>query len=215
MKLSFLSYSLCAALMLCSDVMASQEEPMQCTYTTWEWNTHTRRAENHRRVVKTRSDVSSEEKDPNSVCTVCEEDQRTIRIKGIPEFRVCHVYAARLRSAMKEIVQADRKIETISAYRVGRSRGPVDDQGFRTQFSNHSFGTAIDINADHNGLYADCIEFGPGCRLIRGGEWNPADPLSITKTSVVYETLVKYGWKWGGEIAGRQKDFMHFSLTGY
>ncbi len=23
------------------------------------------------------------------------------------------------------------------------------------------------------------------------------------------------GFKWGGEIAGKQKDFMHFSLTGY
>ncbi len=186
-----------------------------CSYNTWEWNTLARRSENHRQVVKARADLTPEEKDPSSDCTVCGEDQTRIEVEGIPTFKVCQLYVERFREAVREIVKAGWKIESVSAYRVGRSRGPVDEKGLRTQFSNHSFGTAIDINAEHNGLYANCFKFGPGCKLIRGGEWDQGHPRSITKASVVYKTLLKYGWKWGGEIAGKQKDFMHFSLSGY
>ena len=47
--------------------------------------------------------------------------------------------------------------------------------------------------------------------------WNvsvPEQPGAITLESVVYEAFRNIGWKWGGELAGRQKDFMHFSLSG-
>ncbi len=84
------------------------------------------------------------------------------------------------------------------------------------EFSNHSYGIAIDINTDHNGLYGNCVEFGPQCQLIRGSLWRPGvDPYSLQLNGLVVKKLKEIGFKWGGEIKGKQKDFMHFSLSGY
>ena len=129
--------------------------------------------------------------------------------------QICHAHVDRIRAALVEIQRSGGKIRTLSGYRVGRSRGPVDEAGLRTQFSNHSFGTAIDFNAESNGLYADCVDFGDQCRLIRGGPWDPDNVESVTQGSIVYQAMRAIGWRWGGEIEGKQKDFMHFSLTGY
>lgn len=153
--------------------------------------------------------------DPSSKCTVCEEDQQKIEITGIPSFQVCRHYGDKIIKALKRVQKSGWKFQSVIGYRVGRSRGPVDKNGLRTQFSNHSFGTAIDFNAENNGLYTNCFQFGPRCQLLRGGLWDPQNPLSITKGSTLYQSMVGIGFKWGGEIQGRQKDFMHFSLTGY
>ena len=108
------------------------------------------------------------------------------------------------------------KINSVVGYRVGRTRGGVDAQGNRTGFSNHSYGVAIDINTEHNGLYINCVEFGPQCQLSRGGSWRPLqDPYSLLKDGQIVKMFKRTGFKWGGEIKGQQKDFMHFSLTGY
>jgi len=85
----------------------------------------------------------------------------------------------------------------------------------RTQYSYHSFGVAIDINAEQNGLYGNCVTFSDACQLRRGGPWRPGRPGTITLGDPIYDGLTDIGLRWGGEIAGRQKDFMHFSLTGY
>jgi hypothetical protein len=99
---------------------------------------------------------------------------------------------------------------------VGLTRGPIDPDGNRTRFSNHSFGVAIDINPKHNGLYTNCFQFGPQCKRIRGGHWRPhQDPFSLKPDGNVVKALQRIGLKWGGRIQGRQKDFMHFSITGY
>lgn len=95
------------------------------------------------------------------------------------------------------------------------TKGDVDALGHRTRFSNHSFGIAIDINEQQNGLYDRCIRFGPACRLRRGGVWNPDQAGSLTRDSPVVKALGQIGLKWGGAIEGRQKDFMHFSPSGY
>lgn len=190
-------------------------EPQRCVYTTWEWNTQTRQSENHRRVDKPYDALTSAERDPASSCTVCEADQVTIKIAGIDPFRMCSAVADGVRKALTAVVASGFEIRSISAYRVGRTRGPVDKAGRRTGFSNHSFGTAIDLNAAHNGLYGNCVTFGTACTLRRGGEWRPSNPLSVTRGSVAYRALIEAGFKWGGEIKGRQKDFMHFSLSGY
>ena len=94
----------------------------------------------------------------------------------------------------------------------------------RQELSNHSYGTAIDINADDNGLYRDCnlreltVSGIAGCTLGVGGHWNPDSRprTSITRDSVVYRAFTStVGWQWGGEISGSTRDIMHFSLTGY
>ena len=149
-----------------------------------------------------------------SSCTVCEEDQATIRVGKIPPFRICNLFAAEVRQALERALDAGFPIDEIVGYRVGKSKGPVDDAGLRTQFSNHSFGIALDINPRLNGLYTSCFRFGPACRLLRGGEWRPDVPGTVTRDSSVYAAFRGIGWKWAGELAGRQKDFMHFSLSG-
>ena len=189
-------------------------EPV-CTYYTWEWNSAAKRALNHRKVRKPRSALTEDEQDKNSKCTVCQEDQVTVEIKGLPTFQICKHYAEKVRAAVIAARNEGFEIESIIGYRVGKSKGPLDQKGFRTQFSNHSFGTAIDINQNQNGLYTNCRKFNPvNCRLIRGGPWRSDNAHSITPASPIYKQFSQLGWSWGGQLAGKQKDFMHFSLTG-
>jgi hypothetical protein len=53
------------------------------------------------------------------------------------------------------------------------------------------------------------------CRLIRGGHWSPDTAASIQADSEILHAMESMDLKWGGEILGKQKDFMHFSPTGY
>lgn len=161
------------------------------------------------------SKLSADEIDPSTGCTVCSEDQKTISIPPLQTFSVCYKLAPRTKSVIQHLIRNNQPIKTLVAYHVIKSRGPVDKDGSRTKFSNHSFGTAIDINPEQNGLYDDCITFGPQCRLLRGGEWKPGTPGTLTKNSDIVILMKQAGFKWGGEIEGRQKDFMHFSVTGY
>ncbi len=185
-----------------------------CSYSTWDWNTQSKRSENHRRISKPYSQITPNERDPNSNCTVCEEDQVSLEIPGVPAFLVCKFYSSDVKEALHKIATSGFPLTSVISYRVGKTKGTVDSQGIRTQFSNHSFGTAIDINAEINGLYTNCFEFGPDCQLLRGGSWLPRRPGTVTPTSIAYQAFHEMGWKWGGELKGRQKDFMHFSLSG-
>ena len=82
--------------------------------------------------------------------------------------------------------------------------------------SNHSFGVAFDLNEEQNGLYNDCPRWGPSCVLAKGGAYRPgADPLSLTESSPATRRMKEAGFDWGGLLPGRQKDFMHFSPSGY
>ncbi|MBI5243751.1 MAG: M15 family metallopeptidase [Elusimicrobia bacterium] len=96
------------------------------------------------------------------------------------------------------------------------SRGPTDGRGNRTEISNHSFGAAVDLNEENNGLYEKCFAWSKKCALRKGGRYRPGeDPLSLREESPAVVELKKAGFLWGGRIAGNQKDFMHFSPTGY
>ena len=77
------------------------------------------------------------------------------------------------------------------------------------------YGAAVDINRSKNGLYDKCLKFGPGCRLIQGGSWKQGEKGALTKESAIVREMKAAGFKWGGEIEGNQKDFMHFSRSGY
>lgn len=199
--------------LLCTPATAA---PPDCSYETYQWSTVERRAVNRQRVSHPYSEVTALERDPETGCTVCSEDQVELSLPGLKPFSVCQVVAPAIEVALRDLIEAGEPIDEVVGYRVGMTRGEPDAQGLRTRFSNHSFGVAIDINPAHNGLYDRCIDFGPHCRLIRGGEWRPRIyASSLDPYGSVVVRLKREGFRWGGEIAGRQKDFMHFSPTGY
>lgn len=188
---------------------------LQCTYSTYKWNVQGRRAVERRKIVKPLSELTAAEKDSQTGCTVCEEDQVTLAFAGLKPFKICRLIAPRIQVIIAELQSQQAPLINVIGYRVGMTRGEIDDDGNRTAFSNHSFGVALDINTDKNGLYENCITFGPSCRLIKGGPWDPNQDASLTKESMIVQEFQRNGFKWGGEIAGQQKDFMHFSPSGY
>jgi D-alanyl-D-alanine carboxypeptidase len=197
-------------------IPAQAETPSQsCHYSTYKWNVNSRTAVEAKTVSKSRSELSPSEIDAASGCTLCEEDQEIIRVSGLNEFKVCKKIASKITWVLTELIKQGQPIRDVVGYRVGMTRGNVDSQGNRTRFSNHSFGVAIDINTNQNGLYDNCLQWNPKCRLIKGGPWNPSNPESWTLNSPTVTLFKQNGFQWGGEIKGQQKDFMHFSLTGY
>ena len=186
-----------------------------CTYSTYKWNTKFNKAVEHQSISKDYAELSKQEIHQETGCTVCEEDQVDITLQGFPQFKVCKKIASKVEFTLKALIQDKEPVFKIVAYRVGMTKGPADHLGNRTQFSLHSFGIAIDINDKQNGLYDNCQTFSTACRLIKGGPWSPGQAGSLTPQSKIVKAMKKIGFKWGGEIPGRQKDFMHFSPTGY
>lgn len=208
----------------------SRVTPETCTYDMYNWSVSQRRAVNHRSVNKRYEEVEGDERDPEDArCTVCSEDQERVDvaalgIDGVGDIRVCWAHRANVEAALRDIAASGEfEIQELVAYRPGRTRGAVRDD-MRQELSNHSYGTAIDMNAGDNGLYRDCnlreltVSGIAGCTLGVGGAWNPQSRprTSITRDSVVYRAFTgTAGWQWGGEISGSTRDIMHFSLTGY
>lgn len=195
--------------------MGGRTIPSNCTYQVLVWNVYSKSSSAVKKVSHSYADLAPIEQDPMTGCTVCSEDQVRVSIPQLQPFFMCYKLAPRVRSMMETMIRGSAPIHTIDGYHVIKSRGPIDKSGNRTGFSNHSFGTAIDINPEQNGLYDNCIQFGPQCRLLRGGEWRPGTPGTLEKNSDIVAMFLSAGFRWGGEIAGKQKDFMHFSLTGY
>ncbi len=186
-----------------------------CTYSTYKWNVNLRKTVEPRVVSKLMSELSDAEKDRETGCTVCEEDQVELAFPGLRPFKVCKLLAPKVEKIITDLQRQHAPLKDVVGYRVGMTRGNPDATGNRTGFSNHSFGVALDINTAQNGLYENCMRFNPACRLIKGGAWSPANELSLTGGSLIVRTFKQNGFKWGGEISGVQKDFMHFSPTGY
>jgi hypothetical protein len=195
---------------------ALRAEPEMCTYESYKWHAYTMKAGPTHLVVKPYRRIGIEERDAATGCTVCREDQVEVRLAGVAPFRMCRKLAARAERTLQNLKAQGVPLRTVTGYRVGMTRGEPDAQGYRTRFSNHSFGIALDINEAHNGLYESCNKIGPECRLRKGGKWNPGiDPHSMTRNHPVVLAMKQAGFRWGGEIAGNQKDFMHFSPSGY
>ena len=186
-----------------------------CTYTTYRWSVPLRRAVNRHRVSHPYAELSKEEVDAATGCSVCEEDQEWLEVAGLPRFRLCRKLAPQIETTLQNLAASGVPLNSLTGYRVGMTRGPTDADGLRTVFSNHSFGIALDVNAELNGLYDHCLSYRPDCRLLLGGPWQPnaLGGLKADKPTVL--ALRAAGLRWGGEIAGKQKDFMHFSPTGY
>ncbi|MCP4766024.1 MAG: M15 family metallopeptidase [Gammaproteobacteria bacterium] len=186
-----------------------------CTYSTYKWNTLQKSAVEFEEVRKRYSDLAAEEIDRQTGCSVCREDQVSILVAGRHRLRVCKYIAPQIESALAAATDAGQEIDGIKGYRAGKTKGEVDSEGNRTQYSNHSFGTAIDVNPENNGLYENCLTYGAHCILRKGGEWMEGHRLSLDAQSPIVIEMKRRGFKWGGEIPGKQKDFMHFSLSGY
>ncbi|MCP4471401.1 MAG: M15 family metallopeptidase [Gammaproteobacteria bacterium] len=203
------------AVILLINAASAAGEDRYCTYSTYKWNAYQRSAVEFEEVSKLYSDLTPEEIDTQTDCSICREDQVSVLIAGKHSVQVCKHIAPSIESALSLATNAGQEIEEIRGYRVGMTKGALDGEGNRTQFSNHSFGTAIDVNPQNNGLYENCIDFGAHCILRKGGEWAKDHRLSLHAQSPVVIEMKLSGFKWGGEIQGKQKDFMHFSYSGY
>lgn len=190
--------------------------PETCTYQSTTWSTTRRTVVDARTVRKPYGKLGKDEVDPGGTgCTVCEEDQELVELPGLEPMRVCWRLAPKVREILAGLIERGEPIRELRGYKVIRSRGAIDAKGNRTGFSNHSFGAAVDINRSLNGLYDGCVNWGPKCRLNQGGKWRPGTPGTLTADSAIVKAMKEAGFRWGGEIAGTQKDFMHFSPTGY
>ena len=195
-----------------------------CTYETYAWSVTKKTGVGRHTVTKTRAELMPEESDPSDArCTVCSEDQVAVQVQGLPPVTVCRHHAEAVRAALTAVRESKAfTVQSLVGYRVGRTRGAVVDT-LRTAFSNHSYGTAIDINARTNGLYNRCatpaVPQRAGdiahCKLGVGGRWDPRrnPKVTIAEGGVVHQAFTAF-WKWGGARGDKIKDFMHFSITG-
>ena len=189
-------------------------QAQECTYSYGIWNPSLKRVGRIVRVTKSRVELTAGEIGPFG-CTICKEDQVLLELSNGLRFHLCERIAGPVMSALEASIEEGYSIVEIVGYRPSMSRGPVNSRGERTVFSNHAFGVALDVNPQHNGLYSRCLQWGPQCQLIKGGAWKKGNPLSLHQEHSLVRRLLGLGFKWGGDIAGKQKDMMHFSPTGY
>lgn len=193
----------------------ADETPATCTYTTYRWSVALRRAVDRQTIRHPYAALRPAEIDTATGCSVCEEDQVWISVANLPRVQLCRKLAPEIGATLQRLAERGEPLLSLTGYRVGMTRGPTDPDGLRTVFSNHSFGAALDVNSERNGLYDNCVNFGPECRLLLGGRWQPDAPGGLSAQGAVVRSLREVGLRWGGEIVGKQKDFMHFSVTGY
>jgi peptidoglycan L-alanyl-D-glutamate endopeptidase CwlK len=73
-----------------------------------------------------------------------------------------------------------------------------------TRLSRHAAGQAIDINPGQNPvIYADGVSQPPGA------VYNPQNPGTLTRDSLIRQEFLSRGWQWGGDFQGL-KDYHHF-----
>ncbi len=186
-----------------------------CHFDLYRYNVKRKEIEGPKRVSMLRKDLPKDYIDTKNGCSVCEEDQVRVTLYNGKSFLICKVFASAIESALNTALISGFRINEVTGYVVKKTRGKIDNQGYRTGLSNHSFGLSIDINRAHNGLYENCERFSKECRLAHGGSWSEKNELSITESTALVKLLAKNGFQWGGKIVGTQKDFMHFSPTGY
>lgn len=109
-------------------------------------------------------------------------------------------YAEDVTKIFEEIYNGEEKfpIKNVSCY------------SYRDGNSQHSNGTAIDINPTENYFI---LRNG---KIAAGSFWKPGDnPYSIAPNGDVVRAFNKQGWKWSPDMNwSNGKDYMHFSLLG-
>ncbi|HVE13123.1 MAG TPA: M15 family metallopeptidase [Elusimicrobiota bacterium] len=211
------NFSLAGVLALLSSAVLAAEvaQPARCSYEYSVWNVKRKTSSRRVKVDKPYAELTAAERSPEG-CTPCREDQDEVTLSNGLRFQACRKLAPAFQKALELALAGGQRIVTVVGYRAQMSRGEADAHGDRTVLSNHAFGSALDLNEEHNGLYENCEAWSPRCRLRKDGPYKPGvDPLSFTDESPVVKALGEAGFHWGGRIAGRQKDFMHFSPSGY
>lgn len=74
----------------------------------------------------------------------------------------------------------------------------------KTELSNHSYGTAIDINPMQNPFISIS-----GNHIPKGSSYNPTNMGTITAEGEVVQLFKKNGWRWGGDWKD-PIDYQHF-----
>jgi hypothetical protein len=92
-----------------------------------------------KKVYHSYGELAPDERDPATGCTVCSEDQEFIILPPLQPFSVCFKLAPRVSAIFGEMARSGAPVHTVVGYHVIKSRGPVDGNGNRTGFSNHSF----------------------------------------------------------------------------
>jgi hypothetical protein len=186
----------------------------QCTYEYKLWNTKQQKVVDVIRVDKPRSELTALEVGPYG-CTPCVEDQKAVRLQNGLTVVLCHKIADKVRDALNGALEGGALIESVGGYRAAMTRGPLDENGNRTELTYHAYGVALDINPGRNGMYENCYSWGPQCKLYKGGHWAPDTRGGLRDGGPVVTALEAIGLRWGGRMRGRLKDFMHFSPLGY
>ena len=91
MKNNIIIFSLLCTLLSISPI--AYAEPSTCTYQTYKWNVKLKRAVERKTVRHSYSNLSQEEIDATTGCTVCQEDQVKINLPGLISFSVCNLLA--------------------------------------------------------------------------------------------------------------------------
>jgi hypothetical protein len=127
--------------------------------------------------------------------------------------------------AMKDLFRAGypfRRIEVIDAYGGDdhRSMNADNTSAFNCRFvagqpgvwSQHAFGTAIDVNPIENPYVTTSGHVSPPAGREFADRSRDAEGMIHAGDSTV-RAFRRVGWKWGGKWAGT-KDYQHFSTTG-
>ncbi|MFV0285960.1 MAG: M15 family metallopeptidase [Demequina sp.] len=141
------------------------------------------------------------------------------------EMIVADEHAADVTAAFKEIYAARFPIEEMRVIsREERDSPTTGDHNVTSGFtcrkivgavdrwSQHSMGTAVDINPFHNPFYRN-EELFPELSEAYLDRDNERVGM-IKEGDAVYAAFERIGWKWGGHWTGRE-DWMHFSVNGH
>src|SRR5512139_1962914 len=92
----------CLLFLSCCSVASAGEHlaPQTCSYVSFNWNIHQKRAVNVSQVSHPYAELRAEEIDAATGCTVCEEDQQLLRVGRLPPFLVCRRIADRVRAQL-------------------------------------------------------------------------------------------------------------------
>ncbi len=80
------------------------------------------------------------------------------------------------------------------------------------QFSQHSYGNAIDLNPLTNPYVKGSLVLPPGGKAFVDREQQV--PGLVRAGDAAVTAFAEIGWKWGGDWTGAKKDYQHFSSNG-
>lgn len=90
-----------------------------CSYSSYRWNTVTKKAEDFITIDKPYSELLPEEVDATTGCSVCVEDQRWIQVAELRPVRLCKVIAHEIEWILNRVLVQGFPVSELTGYRVG------------------------------------------------------------------------------------------------